>query len=92
MIEIFRCPECNKPYKTKKCYNDHYNLCLKGEIEYKQYHNLTDEYQDLAWTLLTMGFENSDQSIANRLGVNKRDVSVYLADRSKQLLEKINNR
>ncbi len=91
MVEIFRCPECNKPYKTKKCYDSHYKLCVKGEIKYI-YHNLTEEQQDAAWALLNMGADNRDKVIAQRLGLKVSDIRLYLQYKSKQLLEKINNR
>jgi len=59
---------------------------------YKLYHRLTEEQQDSAWTLLNMGGDNRDKTIAKRLGCNVRDVRIYLAERSHELLERVNNK
>lgn len=53
---------------------------------------LTIDQQDEAWRLLNQGEDNTDATIAKKIGSTRSIVSCYLADRSKLHMEKVNER
>lgn len=53
---------------------------------------LNKEQGDRAWKLLNEGGDNTDTTIAKKIGYTRSRVSVYLKNKSKEVLDRIDAR